>query len=192
MPTSSTISTLAPSIVPRVGAPFKHEFHISGTGSFFGSCRNLFTDVRRREDNLCVGYPIVLDEYDFNLAVDAFIVIDHIRNRVDQLDCLLGTHITCRRLCSENKSSGIEVHLRMVFNLIVQIHYMKNIQKLAFIFMETLYLYIEYGSRINLDTVIVSDILCQPQFVLVLDLCKLSKRFRIITYFSACSSQTDR
>ena len=62
----------------------------------------------------------------------------------------------------------------MLFNLIVQIHHMQNVQKLALVLMETFYLHIKNGTGIYLNAVMLADILCQTQFILVFNI-----RYRI-------------
>ena len=57
----------------------------------------------------------------------------------------------------------------MILDLVVQIHNMQNVQQLTLILMQTLYLYIEDGSRINIDSVVLLDVFCKTQLVLILD-----------------------
>ena len=49
--------------------------------------------------------------------------------------------------------------------------------------METFYLYIENGTRINVDYVVLLDVFCQSQFILVLDVHKFLLEFRIIDVY---------
>ena len=49
--------------------------------------------------------------------------------------------------------------------------------------METFYLYIENGTRINVDSVVFLDVFCQAQFILVLDVHKFLLEFRIIDVY---------
>ncbi|GFI29800.1 hypothetical protein IMSAGC013_01187 [Lachnospiraceae bacterium] len=68
----------------------------------------------------------------------------------------------------------------MLFNLIVQIHHMQNVQKLALVLMETFYLHIKNGTGIYLNAVMLADILCQTQFILVFNIHKFLLRFLIV------------
>ena len=68
----------------------------------------------------------------------------------------------------------------MLLDLIVQVHDMQDVQELALVLMETFYLHIEDGSRINVDPIVLLDIFRQPHFILVLDLHKLTSRVFII------------
>ena len=49
--------------------------------------------------------------------------------------------------------------------------------------MEMFYLYIENGTRINVDAVVLLDVFCQAQFILVLDVHKFLLEFRIIDVY---------
>ena len=57
----------------------------------------------------------------------------------------------------------------MLFDLIIQIHYMQDIQQLTFVFVQTFYLYIEDRSWIYFYTVVLFDVSCKTLFVLELD-----------------------
>ena len=58
----------------------------------------------------------------------------------------------------------------MLLDLVIQIHDMENIQQLALILVETLYLYVKDRSRVHGDSVMLLDIFCQAYLVLVLDI----------------------
>ena len=49
---------------------------------------------------------------------------------------------------------------------------MQNIQQLALVFMQTLYLYVKYGIRVYINAVMFFDIFCQTDLVLSLNLHK--------------------
>ena len=119
-------------------------------------------------------HAVILDKYDFQLSVDAAVVIDNLCNGVDQLDRLLCPQIACSRLRTEDKCSRIEAHLRMLFDLVVQVHDMQDVEELSLILVETFYLHVENGARVNIDAVVFLDIFRQAYFVLVLDLHELT------------------
>ena len=81
--------------------------------------------------------------------------------------------ITGRCLSSEDESTWIEVHIRILLQLVIQIHNMKNIQKLTLIFVKSLNLYIKDGTRIYLYTVVLLDVFCKTNLVLILDVHEL-------------------
>ena len=43
----------------------------------------------------------------------------------------------------------------MLLQFVIQVHYMQNIEQLSLVLMQTLYLYIEDGSGIYFDTVVL-------------------------------------
>ena len=61
----------------------------------------------------------------------------------------------------------------MLLDLVVQIHYMQNVQQLALVLMETLYLHVEDGARIYGDSVVLQDVFRQAHLVLILDIHEL-------------------
>ena len=68
----------------------------------------------------------------------------------------------------------------MILDLVVQIHHMQNVHQLTLVLMETFYLYIEDGSRIYIDAVVLFDVFCQTNLVLILDVHKFLLRLRIV------------
>ena len=61
----------------------------------------------------------------------------------------------------------------MLLDLVVQIHHMQDVQQLALVLMETLYLHVEDGARIYGDSVVLQDVFRQTHLVLVLDIHEL-------------------
>ncbi len=56
---------------------------------------------------------------------------------------------------------------------------MEDIHQLTLIFMETLYLYIKDGAGIHINAVILLDVFCQAELVLVLNVHKLLLAFLV-------------
>ncbi len=57
----------------------------------------------------------------------------------------------------------------MRLQFIVQIHHMKNIHQLSLILVKSLHLHVKYGIRIHIHAVVLFDIFCQTNLVLVFD-----------------------
>ena len=57
----------------------------------------------------------------------------------------------------------------MFFNLIVQVHNVKDVHKLAFVLMKSLNLYVKDGVRIYFDSVVLQNVLSKTYFVTVFD-----------------------
>ena len=81
--------------------------------------------------------------------------------------------ITCRSLCTEDKCSWIEVHLRVKFDLIVQIDNVKDVQKLTLVLVKSLNLNVKDRTRINFNAVMLQNCL------LYTSLCRTEKQYSL-------------
>ena len=107
-------------------------------------------------------------------------MVDHISYGVDQFNRQFCIFVTGSCFCTKNKGSWIEFHIRMLFDLVVQIHHMQNVHQLTFVLMQTFYLYIKDGTRIYFNAVVFLDVFCQTQLVLIFDLHEFLLCFWII------------
>ena len=121
----------------------QHELHVAGTGGFLGCRRNLLRNIRCRENDLTVADLVVFDEHYLEAAGKRRIVIYGSCHGVDQLDDQLRDLIPGRCLCAEDKGPWIEIHLRMLLQLVAQVHDVHDIEQLPLVFVETLDLYVE-------------------------------------------------
>ena len=71
----------------------------------------------------------------------------------------------------------------MVFDLVVQIHDMEDVQELAFVLMKPLYLYIKNGPRVNINAVMLFDVFCKTQLVLVFNIHELLLCLRVVCVY---------
>ena len=111
-------------------------------------------------------------------------MVNHISYGIDQFDCQFCIFVTCSCFCTKDKGSWVELHLRMLFDLVIQIHYMQNVHQLTFVLMQTFYLYIKDRARIYFDTIVLLDVFCQTQFVLIFNLHEFLLCFQIIYIYS--------
>ena len=148
----------------------QHELHVTGTGSLFTCGGNLLGNISSGKDQLCVADTIILDKYNFDLSFDGRIVVYDIPNGIDQFDDRFCTLIACGSFCSKDEGSWVERHIRVLFQTVIQIHDMKNVHKLAFVLMQTFYLYIKDRTRIYFNSVVFFDIRCKTQLVLIFDI----------------------
>ena len=58
---------------------------------------------------------------------------------------------------------------------------MKDVEKLSLVFVETLYLYIKDGAGIHIDAVVLLDVFCQTNLVLILNIHELLLTFLIVS-----------
>ena len=148
----------------------EHELHVACSGSFLTGRGDLLGNIRCRDDDLSVGDLVVFDEDDLDLVVDGLVVVDDIRDGIDQLDRQLGGLVAGRSLCAENKGVLGDIQRGILLDLVVQIHDMKDVQQLPFILVQTFYLNVEDGSGIDLDAVVLKDVIRQTDLVFILDI----------------------
>ena len=55
-------------------------------------------------------------------------MVNHFRYGIDQLDGKLRDPVTGRRFRAKDKGTGYHIPLRMILQLVIQIHYMQDIQ----------------------------------------------------------------
>lgn len=67
----------------------ERQFHIAGTGSFFTCSRNLFGDIRRRDQFFRRRNAIIRQEHHLQLIANQWIVVDHVSHFVDRKDNIL-------------------------------------------------------------------------------------------------------
>ena len=72
------------------------------------------------------------------------------------------------------------VEVRVVLQLIVDEHHVKDVQQLALVLMQTLDLDVEDGARIHVDAVVLLDIIREAQLVAVLDVHELRLALRVV------------
>ena len=61
---------------------------------------------------------------------------------------------------------------------------MKNIHELSLVLMQTLYLHVENGVRVNVDSVMLLNVLCQAHLVFTFNLHNLFLRLRVICHLN--------
>ena len=91
----------------------QHELHVTCTGSLFTCSRNLLGNICCCKNQLSIGYSVVLNKYNFDLAINRRIVVYNICYAVDQFDNLFRALICCGCFCTKDEGSWIEIHLRM-------------------------------------------------------------------------------
>ncbi len=74
----------------------------------------------------------------------------------------------------------MEIHIRMILQLIVYIHHMQDVHKLTLVLMKTLHHHIKNGICGHFDTVVLTDVLGKALLVVALDGHELGLYLRII------------
>ena len=110
-----------------------HELHVARARSFLRSRGDLLTDIGRRIDDLADGDAEVLDEYDLDLALDARIVVDLVRDGIDQADRLLRAVVARCSLAAEEVRRRQHVEVRIRLELVVLVHDVQDVHELALV-----------------------------------------------------------
>ena len=63
----------------------------------------------------------------------------------------------------------MEFHIRISLKLVIQVHDMQDIQQLALVFMQSLDLYIKNRTGIHVNAVVLGNVFCQADLVLIFD-----------------------
>ncbi len=69
----------------------------------------------------------------------------------------------------------------MFLNLVIQIDNMQDVQKLTFVLVKSLYLYVKDGTRIDFNVIVLLDIFCKSYLILILDVHEFMLCFFIIS-----------
>ena len=178
-PTWSRISMLAPSSVPMVSAPFSDELHVAGAGGFHAGGRDLLGEVGGGNDHLGEADIVVGQEHDLELAADRGIVVDDLRDVVDQLDDQLGVAVARRRLAGEDLYPRHPVAVGIVLDRLVQRDRLDDVEQLALVFVDALDLHVEQRGRIDLDAEPLADQARQRRLVVKLDGAELLLEFDV-------------
>ena len=161
----------------------ERQFHIAGTGSFFTCSRNLFGDIRRRDQFFRRRNTIIRQEHHLQLVANQRIVVDHVSHFVDRKDNVFRQVVAWCCFRAEEEDARYAISLRVFTNFFVQRQNMQQIQVLAFVLMQTFDLNIENRLWIDLNTGTNFHKLCQTDFIRLLDLAILLTEFRIISEF---------
>jgi len=140
---------LAPSSVPTVSAPLSASFNVARARRLFAGRGDLFGNVRRRDDALRQRNPIVRHKDDLQAVADALVAIDVLADEIDGTDDILGDIIARRGLGRKQEHPRADVERRVLKQAAVQGQNVKQIQVLAFVFVQPLDLHVE--DRIGRD-----------------------------------------
>ena len=86
IPTSSAISTFAPSMVPSVSAPFNMNFILPVPDASLLAVEICSLTSAAAKIISALDTRVILDKYDLDLSVNRSIVVYHISHTVDELD----------------------------------------------------------------------------------------------------------
>ena len=128
-----------------------HELHTAGPGSFRTRSRDLLREIARRKDILSQRDTIILEEHDLELVAVHFVVIDHGRDVIDELDNEFCEKIARRGFSGKNERPRCDRRVWILPKLQILGDRVENEKGLAFVLVDPLNLNIEYGIKIDQD-----------------------------------------
>ena len=143
------------------------ELHVAGTRGFGARGRNLFGEVRGRDDLLGEGHAVVLEEHHLELALANRVGVDDGGDGVREADDLLGHPVTRSGLTTDH--DGARHDFLAVLDLDVKMDGVEDVQELALVFVDALDLHIEERVGIDIDTLRCLEVLGEAFLVLLLD-----------------------
>lgn len=142
-------------------ATVQAELHITGSRSFRTSCGNVFGDVAGRGDDFSLADVVVLQKDDLQQVSNVRVVVHDISNLVDEMDDGLGHPISRCCLSTKNRHTRSKLFSllgRQALDLQVSVDDTEDIELLALVLVDTLYLHIEECSRVDSDTIVLLDV----------------------------------
>ena len=133
-PTWSRISTLAPSSVPIVSAPFNASFMFPVPDASIPAVADLLAQIRRRDDLFRQAHIVVRQENHLQPTRNRRILVDHLPHIMRQPDNQLRHPIPRRRLPREQLHPRHPVPHRLRPDRIVQRHRMQHVQQLPLVY----------------------------------------------------------
>ena len=169
----------------------EHKLHVAGTGSpictlayqfrfvsgavnlLCARSRNMFTQVRGRDDDLGLADIVVLQEDDFEQITDLGILVDHSSNIVDQVNNLLGHPVARSCLSTEDgdaREDLLPLFRRQGLEGEISVNCAEDVQLLTLVLVYTLDLDIEKRRGVDGNASAGLDVLGKSNLVGVLDL----------------------
>ncbi len=145
------------------------HLHVAGTRGFITGSGDLLGDVGRRDQLLGQAHPVVRHEHHFQLALNAGVIVDPLRQLVDGVDDVLGQLVTGRRLGAEDEHPRMHVVVGVGQQTTIERHDVDEVQLLALVLVQTLDLDVEDRLGTDLDTGFRLDDLDQLLLVVALD-----------------------
>ncbi len=146
----------------------QRKLHITGAGRLRPCGRDLLREIGRRNNDLRQAHAVVRDEDHLQFVLYLRIVIDHIRNIVDQMNDVLGNVISRRRFTGKDIDAWHPIRLRIGLDTVVSGDHMQHVEQLTFVLVNTLDLHIKQRVRVEHHVQILRHPVGQPTLVLIL------------------------
>ncbi len=109
----------------------------------------MLADVGGRENLFGDAHAVVFDKDHAELSADAPVVVYAVGNRVDELDDALGAAVARGGLGAKDKGAGRRIVVGVVKQAVVKVHDVQDVQKLALVFVQALYLDVKNAVRVK-------------------------------------------
>ena len=130
---------------------------------------------------LCRGDVVVLNEGDLQATVHVRIVVDLVRDSVDELNDGLRANVAWGGLGTEDEHARWHVQRWVFLDAVVEIQDVERVEKLALVLVQTLNLGIEDGVRVHRNTLAVLQPGGEVLLVLVLDVENLTQHGLVVS-----------
>ncbi|MNZ97552.1 hypothetical protein D3C78_1167950 [compost metagenome] len=123
--------------------PVQCKLHVTGSGCFRSRQRNLFGEIRCRNNQLRQTHAVVRDKDDLQFVANLRIVVDHFCDIIDEVNDVF-CHVVRR-----GGFSGKNIHARHPFgrrvglNAVVARNHMQHVHQLTFVLVDTFNLHVE-------------------------------------------------
>src|SRR5262249_12013985 len=127
------------------------EFHVAGARRFFACRRDLLGEIGGGINMLGEFDVEIGQEHNFEPTGNVRVVVNDIGHAVNQFDNELGHEVARRGFTAEDKCPGNNLEILVALQSVIECNYVENIQVLALVFVNALYLNVEEGVRIHDD-----------------------------------------
>ena len=146
-----------------------HELHVAGAAGFRACERNLLADFGGGNEFFRHGHAVILQIDHLEFIGYAFVVVDEVGERADELNDLLGEEIAGGCLGAEDIGLGGKGLVGMIKQPLVLRENMQRVEVLALVLMEPLDLHVKDGVGIDENAVVLEDIVRHFHLALMLD-----------------------
>mmetsp|Transcript_18912 Transcript_18912/g.48504 ORF Transcript_18912/g.48504 Transcript_18912/m.48504 type:complete len:364 (+) Transcript_18912:459-1550(+) len=152
-------------------AAVHHELHVRGTARLGARRGDVLRGVGRRDDLLRRGDAVVRQERELQVRAHIRIVVDHVRDVVDELDDRLRTVVPGRRLAAD--AGEALLHLGPIrwghaLDLHVPVDLVESVHELALVLVDALHLHVDERVGVHVQVAVLLHPLRHPLLRLLL------------------------
>ena len=140
----------------------------------------MFRQIGRRNNHFGQAYAVVRDEYHFNQIAYALVVVNHGGDIVDGADDFLRHVVGGSGFTGEDEYTRLPFGIGVFQNFVVAVDDVHQVERLAFVLVDTLNLHVEQGLRVDFDAQLFFDVIGQALFVVLLHFGKFGLYFFVV------------